>query len=53
MYKIFGTRPMSKDSYKICKYFSIHPVEQLLTSRQNRFINRYRETDKFMCQLLC
>jgi len=40
---------MSKDSYsEICKHFGIHPVEQLVTSRQSRFIVRYRETENFL-----
>ena len=42
VHKIFGA--MSKDPYSvICKYFGIHPVEQLITRQQNRLINRYCE----------
>ena len=41
IYKFFGA--MAKDSYgQISEYFSIPSVEQLITNRHNRFLNRYR-----------
>jgi len=41
IYKIFGT--MAKDSYgQISEYFGIPSVEQLITNRHNRFLNKYR-----------
>ena len=34
---------MAKDSYgQISEYFGIPSVEQLITNRHNRFLNRYR-----------
>jgi len=39
IYKIFGC--MAKDSYcEISKYFSTPVVEQLITNRHDRFLNR-------------
>jgi len=41
IYKIFGA--MDKDSYgEISEYLGIPYVEQLITNRHDRFINRYR-----------
>jgi len=52
VYKIFGA--MSKDLYsEICVHFGIDSVENLVTSRRNRFINIYGETDNYLCELLC
>jgi len=51
MYKIFGAMP--KDLYiKITAHFGIESVENLVASRRNRFINRYGETDNYLCQML-
>ena len=50
-YKIFGA--MSKDLYiEISAYFGIESVENLIADRRNRFINRYGETDIYLCQML-
>ena len=51
MHKIFGA--MSKDLYiEISAHFGIESVENLIADRRNRFINRYGETDNYLCQLL-
>jgi len=51
MYKIFGAMP--KDLYiEITAHFGIESVENLVASRRNRFINRYGETDNYLCQML-
>jgi len=51
LYKIFGA--MSKDLYgKISAHFGIESVENLVANRRNRFINRYGETDNYLCQML-
>jgi len=51
VYKIF--RAMSKDLYiEISAHFGIESVENLIADRRNRFINRYGETDKYLCQML-
>ena len=51
MHKIFGA--MSKDLYiEINAHFGIKSVENLVASRRNRFINRYGETDNYLCQML-
>jgi len=51
MYKIFGV--MSKDLYtEISAHFGIESVENLIAHRRNRFINRYDETDNYLCQML-
>jgi len=52
VYKIFGA--MSKDLYiEISAHFGIESVENLIVGdRQNRFINRYGETDNYLCQML-
>ena len=50
-YKIFGA--MDKDSYgQIGEYFGIPSVEQLITNHHNRFLNRYRCPENFLCQAL-
>ena len=51
IYKIFGA--MDKDSYgQISEYFGIPSVEQLITNRNDRFLNRYRCQDNYVCQAL-
>ena len=50
-HKIFGA--MSKDLYiEISAHFGIESVENLIADRRNRFINRYGETDNYLCQML-
>jgi len=49
IYKIFGA--MAKDSYgQISEYFGIPSVEQLITNRHNRFLNRYRCQENYLGQ---
>ena len=44
---------MSKDLYiEISAHFGIESVENLVANRRNRFINRYGETDNYLCQML-
>jgi len=44
---------MDKDSYgQISEYFGIPSVEQLITNRNDRFLNRYRCQDNYVCQAL-
>ena len=51
VYKIFGA--MSKDLYiEISAHFGIESVENLIADRRNRFVNRYGETDNYLCQML-
>ena len=51
VYKIFGTMP--KDLYiEISAHFGTESVENLIADRRNRFINRYGETDNYLCQML-
>jgi len=51
VYKIFGA--MSKDLYiEISSHFGIESVENLIADRRNRFIDRYGETDNYLCQML-
>ena len=51
VYKIFGA--MSKDLYiEISAHFGTESVENLIADRRNRFINRYGETDNYLCQML-
>jgi len=51
MYKIFGA--MSNDLYiEISAHFGIESVENLIADRRNRSINRYGETDNYLCQML-
>ena len=43
---------MSKELYiEISAHFGIESVENLVAKRRNRFINRYGETDNYLCQL--
>jgi len=43
---------MSKDSYvEISAHFGIESVENVIADRRNRFINRYGETDNYLCQI--
>ena len=47
MYKTLGA--MSKYLHgEICVYFATDSVENLAANRQNRFINRYGETDNLL-----
>jgi len=49
--KIFGAK--AKDSYgKISEYFGIPSVQQLITNRHDRFCNRYRCQENYICQAL-
>jgi len=44
---------MAKDSYgEISEYFGISSVEQLITNRHDRFLNRYRCQENYACQAL-
>ena len=44
---------MSKDLYiEISAHVGIESVENLVADRRNRFINRYGETDSYLCQML-
>jgi len=44
---------MDKDSYgQISEYFGILSVEQLITDRHDRFLNRYRCLENYVCQAL-
>jgi len=44
---------MSKDLYiEISAHFVIESVENLVANRRNRFINRYDETDNYLCEML-
>ena len=47
VYRVFGA--MSKDLCgEICVHFGIDSVENLVASRQNCFINRHGEADKYL-----
>jgi len=51
IYKIFGA--VAKNSYgEISEYFGIPSVEQLITNRHARFLNRYRCHENYVCQAL-
>jgi len=51
IYKIFC--PMAKDSYsEISEHFGIPTVEQLITNRHDRFLNRYRRQENCAYQAL-
>ena len=53
VYKIFGRPTMSEDLYiEISAHSGIESVENLVANRRNRFINRYGETDNYLCQML-
>ena len=44
---------MAKDSYgQISEYYGIPSVEQLITNRHNRFLNRCRCQENYLCQAL-
>ena len=48
VYRIFDA--MSKDLHiEISEHFGIESVENLVANRRNRFINRYGETDNYLC----
>ena len=51
VYRIFDA--MSKDLHiEISEHFGIKSVENLVANRRNRFINRYGETDNYLCRML-
>jgi len=44
---------MATDSYsEITEYFDIPTVEQLITNRHDRFLDRYRCQENYVCQAL-
>jgi len=44
---------MTKESYcEIIEYFGIPTVEQLITNRRDRFLNRLRSQGNYVCQAL-
>jgi len=44
---------MTTDSYcEISEYFSIPTVEQLITNRHDRFLNRFRCKGNYVCEAL-
>jgi len=50
IYKIFGA--MAKYSYgEISEYFGVPSVQQLITNRHDRFLNRYRCQENYVCQV--
>jgi len=51
IYKIFGAT--TKDLYcEISEYFGIPTVEQLISNRHDRFLNRFRSHGNYVCQVL-
>jgi len=43
---------MSKELYvEISAHFGIESVENVIADRRYRFINRYGETDNYLCQI--
>jgi len=51
VYEIFGA--MSEDLYiEIIAHFGVESVENLVADRRNRFVNRYGETDNYLCPVL-
>jgi len=51
VYKIFGA--ISTDLYiEIRAQFGTESVENMVANRRNCFINRYGETDNYLCQFL-
>jgi len=45
---------MSKDLYveiHVSAHYGIESVENVIADRRNRFINRYGETDNYLCQI--
>ena len=51
VYEIFGAT--SEDLYiEIIAHFGVESVENLVADRRNRFINRYGETDNYLCPVL-
>jgi len=51
VYKILDAMSKDLDS-EICVHFGIDCVENLVANRRNRFINRYGETDNYLCHLM-
>jgi len=46
-------RYIKKDLYiEVSAHFGIESVENLVANRRNRFVNRYDETDNYLCQML-
>ena len=51
VYEKFGA--MSEDLYiEIIAHFGIESVENLVADRRNRSVNRYCETDNYLCPVL-
>jgi len=51
IYKFFGA--ITIDSYcEISEYFGIPTVEQLITNRHDRLLNRFQSQGNYVCQAL-
>jgi len=53
LHMFLSTAISDQDSYgQISEYFGIPSVEQLITNRHDRFLNRYRCQENYVCQAL-
>ena len=51
LFKIFGA--MAKDSYlEISSHFGIHPLEQSIALRGDKFLKKYSSSDNYLCRLI-
>jgi len=49
--KNFGA--MAKDSYlEISSHFGIHPLEQSVALRRDKFLKKYSSSDNYICRLI-
>ena len=51
LFKIFGA--MAKDIYlEISSHFGIHPLEQSIALRGDKFLKKYSSSDNYLCRLI-
>jgi len=44
---------MAKDSYlEISSHFGIHPLEQSIALRRDKFLKKYSSSDNYLCRLI-
>ena len=44
---------MAKDSYlEISSHFGIHPLEQFIALRGDKFLKKYSSSDNYLCRLI-
>jgi len=52
LYRLPQMQKRYRKKLEISAHFRMESVENLVANRRNRFINRYGETDNYLCQMV-